>query len=140
MLQLDGERKEGAEYRVFEGRVNMTYLGVTVDLASYVAISNGNYNEVIGFKDGDGTNCKYDNLLFKVPKRSKKSSSIYKGVRKNGTKYQARLDGKSLGHFAIDIQAAIAYDDAVVAKYGAESVVNFSTLDQLKLAIMELKL
>jgi len=128
-LQLDGERIEGAKYIFYEGRSYIVMPnGDTYDLANAIAKING-MQKVVGFKDGDPKNCRFDNFIFKRTQnksnRRKNASSLYKGVTQVGGRFQARFEGKSCGCFAQRDDAARAYDKAAKEKYGDEAVLNF---------------
>jgi flavin-binding protein dodecin len=62
-------------------------------------------------------------------KKYKRSSTGYKGVEKNRSKFQARINSngkrKSLGTFDTAIQAAFAYDQAAIKAGKKKSTLNF---------------
>lgn len=92
----------------------------------------------VDHKDGNGLNCKKSNLRLcthaenqhNYSKTSRKTSSQYKGVHLSSRGWTSRIknNGKiiHLGHFKSEREAAIAYDQAALEKFGEFSKFNFN--------------
>tara|TARA_Y100000310_G_scaffold87272_1_gene84086 strand:+ start:869 stop:1354 length:486 start_codon:yes stop_codon:yes gene_type:complete len=96
---------------------------------------------LVDHKDRNPLNNQRDNLRFATRAenrangvRRRTSSGRFKGVSKYGaTRWEAtiKVDGSKrvLGRFPTDVEAARAYDTAVLALYGQPVVLNFPTED-----------
>jgi len=98
-----------------------------------------------GYKDGlsidriDGSkgycpdNCRWATKLQQVVNRRNSRTRKYRGVRKLGPSWQARItvtsngkqESRHLGTFPSGLQAALAYDSESYARHGEFAVLNF---------------
>lgn len=92
-------------------------------------------SEQIDHLNFDGLDNRHENLrcvpphLNQVRTRKRKNSPWpYKGVRKLGHRWFARLAGTHIGCFDTAEDAARAYDTAARAKYGHNALCNFGEL------------
>ncbi len=99
-------------------------------------IMNVRDNRIVIHLDGDPRNCRRSNLVVQDRgiygrARPGQSSSGYKGVSRYRGRWQAtiRVDGRLrwLGTFDDPVEAARAYDDAVLKYRGRKGLLNFPT-------------
>lgn len=100
-------------------------------------------SQTIDHIDGDKTNNKINNLRecshaqnrgnsskINRPSKNNRPQSKYKGVRWDGCKnkpWQANIANTYIGHYATDVEAAAAYNQAALAKWG-----EFAKLNEIK--------
>lgn len=128
------------KWHVFRSR-NLLYAARTLNkknsfLHHEIAKSMGleaSDDQVIGFINGDGLDCRRDNLYLRATRlyshtacKNKIGKSGYRGVSAvpNGN-YTSKIAGKRLGTYASPIEAAIAYDKAAIDRYGDKAILNF---------------
>jgi hypothetical protein len=97
----------------------------------------------IDHKNGNGLDCRRENLRHCTRRQNMQNCRPYKGRRfkgitlsKRGKKYRARIscNGKRihLGHFETEIEAAQAYDMAAIEHFGTFARINEYSLQELE--------
>lgn len=130
------------KWHIFKSR-NLLYAARTLDkknsfLHHEIAKSMGleaSDDQVIGFINGDGLDCRRDNLYLRdkairlnghTAYKNKIGKSGYRGVSAiSSGNYRSQFAGKVLGTYASPIEAAIAYDKAAIDRYGDKAILNF---------------
>tara|TARA_R110000868_G_scaffold55870_3_gene173432 strand:+ start:425 stop:898 length:474 start_codon:yes stop_codon:yes gene_type:complete len=91
--------------------------------------------KVIGFINGNGLDCRRDNIYLRDKKIrinthksyiDRSNYKNYRGVYQNPCgSYRVKFNRTHIGTFSSEIEAAIAYDEFAFKKYGAEAILNF---------------